>query len=268
MDFLSGLFHRGLSYSAINSARSAVVTLLSLCTDAPVGESSVLLQKFMKGIFNLRPSLPKTNCTWDVTMVLDHLCKLSPPKALDLLALSAKLVTLLLLLSGHRGQSIHALRLEDVDCSDKQLVIRFQSPLKQTRPGTHVHEVILPRFIHIGLCVVTTFAEYVKRTKPLRNASNVKLFLTTVRPHRDVSRDTVSKWVKRTLRHAGVNVAIFGSHSTRSASTSAACLNHVPLSTILKTAGWSNDSTFRRFYNKPVTRDTEFADSILTHAKQ
>ena len=84
-------------------------------------------------------------------MVLEHLKKLSPPKALDLLALSSKLATLLLLLSGHKGQSIHALKLNDIEHSDTQLVIRFQSHLSKPS-GNPAHEVILPKYSPWTMC--------------------------------------------------------------------------------------------------------------------
>ena len=55
-------------------------------------------------------------------------------------------------------------------------------------------------------------------------------------------------------------MSIFNPHSTRSASVSAV---KVPIGTILKTAGWSKDCTFRKFYKKPVTDNMQFAESIL-----
>jgi len=59
----------------------------------------------MKGVFTLRPALPRYNVTWDVNKVLNYLQKLSPLKSLSLLELSQTLLMLLLLLSGQRGQT-------------------------------------------------------------------------------------------------------------------------------------------------------------------
>lgn len=264
ISFLSLLFDRGLSHSAINTARAAVISLVSVCTDSNELASSVILKKFMKGVFTKRPALPKYRATWDVNALLKYLEKLSPPKALNLITLSAKLITLLLLLSAQRGQSIHLLCVDDVECTEQQLILRFNHMLKHTRPGVHLDEIILPAFPKVGLCVVTTFMEYIKRTKPLRAGKDEKrLFLTSTKPHKAISRDTASKWIKRMLRSAGINMSMFGSHSVRSAATSAAFLAKVPLNTILKTAGWTNDNTFRIFYNKPVLRNNVFANSIL-----
>ena len=55
------------------------------------------------------------------------------------------------------------------------------------------------------------------------------------------------------LKLAGVNTSIFETHSTRGARTSAALRAGVSVNSILKSAGWTNESTFRQFYNRPVT---------------
>ena len=55
---------------------------------------------------------------------------------------------------------------------------------------------------------------------------------------------------------------LFAPHSTRSASTSMV-VSRVPLDTIIKTAGWSTDCTFREFYRRPVTNNSEFTRAVL-----
>ena len=87
--------------------------------------------------------------------------------------------------------------------------------------------------------------------------------MSTVKPFKPVSRDTIGRWVKDVLKSAGINLKMFSCHSTRSASASCAAAKGVPLQTIIDTAGWTNDSSFRRFYEKPVTRDGCFANAIL-----
>ena len=63
----------------------------------------------MKGIFESRPSLPRYQETWDVTVVLDYLSKLAPPEKLRLKDLTFKAVMLMALLSGQRRQTLHML---------------------------------------------------------------------------------------------------------------------------------------------------------------
>lgn len=262
-DFLGELFQAGLSYSALNTARSTIVNMARFTSNNSVLENSDLINRFMRGIFNLRPSLPKYTNTWDVSHVLGFLSGLFPLKTLDLLTLGAKLALLLLLLTGQRGQTIHALKLQDVVESSTQLCITYSSPLKQTKPGKHVPGVTLKAFSDPSLCVVKTLIAYKARTLPLRGPQGKALFISTMKPFHSASRDTISRWVKFLLHKAGVDTGKFQSHSTRAASTSAAAKAAVPLDTILKTAGWASQSTFRKFYDKPVTENTGFADGIL-----
>ena len=58
----------------------------------------------------------------------------------------------------------------------------------------------------------------------------------------------------------------FTVHSTRSAATSAAKAAQVPVDTIIKTAGWSGECSFAKYYDKPLTSEGTFAEAILTQA--
>ena len=64
------------------------------------------------------------------------------------------------------------------------------------------------------------------------------------------------------MNSAGIDINVFKSHSTRSASTSGAKSVNVPIDTILKSAGWSQTGTFSKFYNKPINNDTS-EDAVL-----
>ena len=51
---------------------------------------------------------------------------------------------------------------------------------------------------------------------------------------------------------AGIDVEIFKAHSTRAASCSRAKNDGIPIENILRTAGWANNSTFEKFYDKII----------------
>ena len=93
MDFLSQLFEKGLGYSCINSARSALSTFINI-NNNPVGQHPLVV-RLMKGIFNKRANLPKNNITWDPEIVLNYLKTLSPVGKLNLINLSIKTVALI-----------------------------------------------------------------------------------------------------------------------------------------------------------------------------
>ena len=63
----------------------------------------------MKGVFELKPVLPKYSHTWDVDTVLNMLECYAPNNKLTPKELSHKLVMLLALLTGQRCQFINCL---------------------------------------------------------------------------------------------------------------------------------------------------------------
>ena len=155
LEFLAQLHGEGLGYSGVNTAKSAVFMFLSASTQREDYKDSWIIQKFMKGVFASKPALPRYNVTWDTEVVLKYLKSQSPPEALTLLALSRKLATLLILLSGQRGQTIHLLDIRFLERSTEHLILRASEPLKTTKPGNHLAEIVLPAYDTVpGLCVV------------------------------------------------------------------------------------------------------------------
>lgn len=67
-----------------------------------------------------------------------------------------------------------------------------------------------------------------------------------------------------TLADAGINVTTFTTHSTRAALTSYSVHKAgISLANEHKAAGWSNASTFAKFYNKLPARDDNYGNVIL-----
>jgi integrase len=83
------------------------------------------------------------------------------------------------------------------------------------------------------------------------------------KPYKAVSADTVSRWLKKVLELAGIDTKKFGAHSTRSALTSAAKAMDISINTIMESAGWTQESTFVRFYSKPIISKDNFGNSLL-----
>ena len=69
--------------------------------------------------------------------------------------------------------------------------------------------------------------------------------------------------LKKVLELASIDTKKFGAHRTRSASTSAAKAMDISINTIMESAGWTQESTFVRFYNKPIISKDNFGNSLL-----
>ena len=264
LDFLTELYDSGLGYSALNTARSALSTIVNLPGEHTVG-SHPLICRFLKGVFKVRPTLPRYEQTWDTSVVLDYLETLHPVATLSLKDLTLKLVMLTLLVTGQRGQTIHLMDLDYMKQGKQSYTFVIQERIKTTRPGRKQPKLVLTEFRkNSKLCVVKTLQEYIKRTKDIRNSS--RLFITYIKPHKEASRDTISRWTKAVMKEAGIDMTVFAAHSTRAASTSKAATRNVPLNTILKTAGWSNENTFTKFYKKQIHNnlDNDFATAVLS----
>lgn len=174
-----------------------------------------------------------------------------------------KTVTLLCLLSGQRLQSMHLIDVRNIDLTDDHVKIRYGDLLKQSRLNYQQSELHFKAYDNKKLCVVSLLCLYLRVTKSLRGEEK-SLFISYCKPHKKVSKDTIARWVKDVLKASGIDVAIFKPHSCRAASVSQANKMRLPLTTILRTAGWSSECTFRKFYNRPVTNDASFAEAVLS----
>ena len=177
MNFLSELYQKHqLSYSAPNTARSALSPIIFSFGGGTFG-SHPLVTRFLRGVFNTCPSLPRYQEIWDISIVSLH-----PPEKLTLKDLTMKTTMLVALLSGQRCQTIHTLDVNNMVLTKDRCTFYIHELLKTSRPGKHFGKLEL-RVYHPDkrLCVVTFLEEYVRRTKPLRSSS--RLLISYQKPH-------------------------------------------------------------------------------------
>ena len=263
LDFLTEQFESGCGYSSVNTARCALSAIGLIKDGFAIGAHPIVI-RFMKGIFNLKPVKARYCETWDVDKVLLYLRRLSPVVKLSLKMLSLKLAMLLALTLASRTQSIHLLSISNIQKGYDTYTLHYSDLLKQTRLGKSNPVATLKAYpVDRRLCVIYTLKEYLKRTECIRG-SKTCLFLSYVKPHNNVSRDTISRWLRTVMSNAGIDCNKFKTHSIRSASTSKAKQQFVPIDQILKVAGWSNTKTFGTYYDKPVAADqNSFSEAVL-----
>ena len=130
LNFLAELYHKGLSYSALNTTRSALASVIALQGNQSFGNHP-LVSRFLKGTFTTRPALPKYKEVCDVNMVLEHLKTLHPAETLPLKLLSFKILMLMAILSGQRCQTIHALTTRNMKVSNTKVMFILNDLLKK-----------------------------------------------------------------------------------------------------------------------------------------
>ena len=261
IEFLFTEYQRGLSYSALNTIRSALSTVI-FPTDQSFG-SHPLVTRFLKGVFESQPSLPRYQATWNVSDVLNYLRTMGPVEELKLKDLTFKTVMLVVLLSGQRCQTVHAFTLSGMKQLDNQITFEINTLLKTSKPGKHLKPLVFKAYpVDKLLCVVTCLKQYLLKTSVVRDGNN-ELWLSFNKPHKPVSTDTIARWIKTVMGKAGIDTSCYGAHSTRAASTSAASSTKLPIDIIMKAAGWSSETTFQRFYNKPIEHSANFGEHLL-----
>ena len=115
------------------------------------------------------------------------------------------------------------------------------------KPGHVFGNVRLFQYPDKTLCVYSTLEHYIEVAQPLRKSS--KLYY--IKPHNEVSSSTIVRWLKTYLSLTNIDVNVYQAHSTKSASTTKAA-QLLPIDVVMKLAGWSQESTIRKFYDKPL----------------
>ena len=119
---------------------------------------------------------------------------------------SVKLVMLMSLITASRTQSLH-LTMEGLVKDRLGYTIQLNGLVKQAVPGFCTSAIQFKVFPpDRKLCVVTVIKEYLRQTAPLRQGST-SLLISYVKPHKSVSRDTISRWLKTIMLKAGINVS-------------------------------------------------------------
>ena len=86
--------------------------------------------------------------------------------------------------------------------------------------------------------------EYIKCTYRRRVEKRLsQLLLSFIQPYVEMSGSNVSRWIKETLKLAGIDVSIFKGHSTRASSSSNASKAGLSMADILARGSWSSSST-------------------------
>lgn len=260
ISFLQGLLNaKNYQFGTFNSHRSA----LSFILGEHVQKDS-RLGRFMKGISKLRPSRPKYNYTWDPQQVITFLGKWENSQ-ITLQQLSYKVATLLALITGQRIQTISLIRISNFLENSSGIQILITDQIKTSNNNKLQPCLQIPFFMeNPSICPATAIKHYLDLTKGKRSASHDYLFITHRAPHGPATKQTVSRWIKNTLKLAGVDINIFKPHSVRHASTSAARKTGIPMESIMSTAGWTRETTFTKFYNREIVTNTSFAKQILT----
>ena len=232
LSFLTKKFGENVSYGTLNTHRSAI----SLISGNNLGEDPEV-SRFFKGIFRQKPPKAKYNLTWDTNIVLDYLRNLNLELDQKSPKITRKLCMLLALGTAQRAQTLSLIRLENIRFDTKGVTIMIDEVTKTSSINNPNPILYLPFFVQDeNICIARCLKYYINLTREIRN--DVKqLFLSINKPHKAITSQTISRWLKEVLSKSGIDTSIFSGHSTRHASTSKVKELGINLDVIRKTAG-------------------------------
>ena len=184
----------------LNTARSALSTILPLFNGVKFGEHP-LVCRFLKGVYEQRPALPRYIAIWNVGEVLNYLTTMVHVTELTLKDLTLKLTMLLCILTAPRYHTVQLFDIKFIQELERKYQVTVQQKLKQSSPGQHLEPIVLLEFVpDRKLCVITHLREYLKRTKSLRGSKLVSTYPFTqliaveqLQPHMFKNKDLIYK---------------------------------------------------------------------------
>lgn len=182
------------------------------------------------------------------------------------MGVSKKLVVLLALATAQRARTLSFIKITNIKFNVDGVTILIDDFTKTSGHNKNQPILKFPYFSEEkDLCIASWLIKYLNLTKNIRQGEN-KLFLSLKAPHKAISSQTISHWLKDVLKSSGIHIDLFKGHSTRLASTSKADNSGINIELIRKTTGWTSDSlTFARFYNRPILNDnsTNFVNAVF-----
>ena len=200
-----------------------------------------------------------------MSQLLAHIRSWDGTDALSLKQLSKKLVVLLALVLANRSSDLARLSLKGKRYARGCVILNCEGLAKQAKLGSFKpEEVIIAPFEDRTLCPVACLEAYEKRTSHVRKSD--RLFLAMVAPNNPVTSSSMARWLKDTLREAGLED--FGAHSSRGSAATAAAMSGITMQEIMSRAGWSKKDTFCQFYYRPSQAErtaSKFSQNVLSY---
>ena len=271
VDFLIHLRQdKGLSVSAVKGYCSALNSVLALKGRdlAASREITTLLRSFARSVnpVELRPP------AWDVSLVLQSLtgAPYEPLRTCEERFLAQKTLLLLALASAKRIGELHALSYRVSHTRDwgevsfasvTGFVAKTQDPssLAPRFEGFSVPALTNARKNRNGrlLCPVQAVKVYLDRTAPHRPRCE-RLFVTAGRSKKEISKTTVSFWLRKTISRAyelsgtALPVPAPRARETRGIAPSILFRKNFAVDQVLKAGTWRRHTTFTRHYLRDI----------------
>ena len=262
LTFMHGMYLNGCFYSGLCAARSALSSVVTIRGYLKLSEH-LLVSRYLKGIYNRHPPLPKYVNIWDISLLLRYYDNMDSNDNLQFKVLVKKTVMLFIILGARRKQALFTLSTDSIIFKENKVILLPNITMKHTKPNTPLEPLIYHHYPeNQKLCIVNCLKSYTGMRNALVREEIKDLIISFRKPHKPVSHETISRWIKNELTDTGVDTSVFKAHSCRSASSSKAKDIDVSLNEILKRGRWKSKHTCRTYYSRDIinedNRDFEF----------
>ena len=275
-DFLNCLFkERNLKPSTIAGYRTAIADGLGVKGEQI--SKSLELNRLLASFYRDKPVANRSIPSWDLALVLHALTKqpFEPLGKASLKLLTFKTVFLWTLASGKRRSEVHAWTYSSLSYKENWSQVTLapstaflaKNQLASDGPAA-IKPVVIPALKpqldksltqDRSLCPVRALKFYLDRTKDLRKNKNLLFVAIKEGFARDISRATISSWLKQTILLAYENsdpesqqLYQVKAHDVRSMAASLAFKGGISLNEILQACFWKSHNMFTNFYLKDL----------------
>ena len=280
LTFLQEKLDQKLSFSTVKGYLAAISACHEGFDGKTVGKHR-LVKGFMDGASRVAPPVKNLFPSWDLSLVLDALCRapFEPLESVSLKVLSLKTVLLLALATAKRVSDIQALSVspELLRFTDDGRVLlkphhgfmpknRVVAQLPVELSAFHPPPFVSAEDERLHcLCPVRALRLYCRETQASRATNQLFVSYGGGVRRKAVARASLSRWIVDAIKLAYTSSDTpvpegLRAHSTRGVASSWAVSRGASLQEICTAANWSSPSTFATFYSLDV------ASSSVAHA--
>lgn len=248
VNFLADMHLQGHASASLNVYRSAIASVI------PEVGAHPDVRNVLDGAARLRPAVPRYSDMWDPSIVLDHMDTWGETERLDATQLAHRTAMLLALALQARSSDLVRISRSETAVNQRGATIIIVGPKERvTGRKTCWIERLDQRWA--TRCPVRHLEAYLERTDGSRNREVDRLFVSTRAPYETLKADTMSHWLERSMRAAGVPDK-FKAHSIRGAATSKARAQGFSEEAV-SFGRWASIATMRAHYDRSGAREDQ-----------
>ena len=124
--------------------------------------------------------------------------------------------------------------------------------LKQDRGKRTVARRVRLPFIndHPNICPASNLQYYLNRTKIWRDINDEYIFISVIKPHKQLTSQRIAKLLLQSMAAAGVDTQKWKAHSVRGASATNLLDKGTSVEDVMRAGRWGSFLVFRDFYDR------------------